>query len=337
MAAALEEQKRVIRDVWKHNLEEEMIRMRDIAEDYPYVAMDTEFPGVVAKPQGPFRTPKEYNYQTVKCNVDLLKVIQIGLTFADECGNRPDGVCTWQFNFAFDLVQDLYAQDSIDFLRLCGIDFDRHTTEGIDVQDFAEVLMTSGIVLDASVHWISFHGSYDFGYFLKILTCQPLPDEEDGFFDLLRAYFPSLYDIKFLLRSVEDLRPTWASSLNRLADYMSVQRVGQEHQAGSDSLVTCILFFKLIDIHFGNQIDDSKFCGQIYGLGEGASAESSQALDSHRSPSPVGVPNGTEAGVNGVGHKMTLGLVDSMGQQYPLSTMSNPAIHVNSGPRPMYA
>jgi CCR4-NOT transcription complex subunit 7/8 len=219
---------------------------------------------------------------------------------------------------------------------LCGIDFDRHTTEGIDVQDFAELLMSSGIVLDAGVHWISFHGSYDFGYFLKILTCQPLPDEEDQFFDLLRAYFPSLYDIKFLLRSVDDLRPTWGSSLNRLADYMNVQRVGQEHQAGSDSLVTCITFFKLIDIHFSNQIDDSKFCGQIYGLGEGASAESSQALDSHRSPSPLGVPNGHEASVNGV-KAMTLGLVDSMGQQYPLSTMSNPAIHVNSGPRPMYA
>ena len=54
------------------------------------------------------------------------------------------------------------------------------------------------------VHWISFHGSYDFGYFLKILTCQPLPDEEDGFFDLLRAYFPSLYDIKSAFRSVSD-------------------------------------------------------------------------------------------------------------------------------------
>ena len=32
---AVDDHKRVIRDVWKHNLEEEMIRLRDIAEDYP--------------------------------------------------------------------------------------------------------------------------------------------------------------------------------------------------------------------------------------------------------------------------------------------------------------
>ena len=41
----------------------------------------------------------------------------------------------------------MYAQDSIDLLKDAGIDFGRHETEGIDVQCFGEVMITSGLVL----------------------------------------------------------------------------------------------------------------------------------------------------------------------------------------------
>ena len=52
---------------------------------------------------------------------------------------------------------DMYAQDSIDMLTKCGIQFRRHEEDGIEVNDFAELLMTSGIVLAENVKWISFH------------------------------------------------------------------------------------------------------------------------------------------------------------------------------------
>ena len=49
-------------------------------------------------------------------NVDLLRIIQLGLTFSDENGNLHER-CTWQFHFTFDLSTDIFAQDSIDLLR----------------------------------------------------------------------------------------------------------------------------------------------------------------------------------------------------------------------------
>jgi len=37
---------------------------------------------------------------------------------------------------------------------------------------------------------------YDFGYLLKIVSCSPLPPTETEFFDLLRIWFPCIWDIK---------------------------------------------------------------------------------------------------------------------------------------------
>lgn len=66
--------------------------------------MDTEFPGVVARPIGEFRSTADYQYQMLRCNVDLLRIIQLGLTFLDESGKTPGGsYTTWQFNFKFNL------------------------------------------------------------------------------------------------------------------------------------------------------------------------------------------------------------------------------------------
>lgn len=85
-----------IRDVWKHNLEEEFRTIRQIVHKYHYVAMDTEFPGVVARPIGEFRSTADYQYQLLRCNVDLLRIIQLGLTSMDEEGKTPPGYSTWK-------------------------------------------------------------------------------------------------------------------------------------------------------------------------------------------------------------------------------------------------
>ena len=199
-----------IREVWADNLEEEFELIREIVDDFPYLAMDTEFPGVVVRPLGTFKSSAEYHYQTLRSNVNILKLIQLGLTFSNEegllprirgkhdnkktdgkridemmvhdslthdderCdGNKNDQYCVWQFNFKeFNIREDVYAHDSIELLKESGIDFVKNEERGIEYQRFAELLMSSGIVMNENMHWITFHSGYDFGYLLKILTSQ---------------------------------------------------------------------------------------------------------------------------------------------------------------------
>ena len=68
----------LIRDVWRDNMEEEFEKIRQLVTTYNYVSIDTEFPGVVARPLGEFRSNNEYMYQLLKVNVDMLKIIQLG-------------------------------------------------------------------------------------------------------------------------------------------------------------------------------------------------------------------------------------------------------------------
>ncbi|XP_033617486.1 CCR4-NOT transcription complex subunit 8 isoform X4 [Fukomys damarensis] len=241
MPAALVENSQVICEVWASNLEEEMRKIREIVLSYSYIAMDTEFPGVVVRPIGEFRSSIDYQYQLLRCNVDLLKIIQLGLTFTNEKGEYPSGINTWQFNFKFNLTEDMYSQDSIDLLANSGLQFQKHEEEGIDTLHFAELLMTSGVVLCDNVKWLSFHSGYDFGYMVKLLTDSRLPEEEHEFFHILNLFFPSIYDVKYLMKSCKNLK----GGLQEVADQLDLQRIGRQHQAGSDSLLTGMAFFRM--------------------------------------------------------------------------------------------
>lgn len=255
-----------IREVWNDNLEEEIKLIREIVDQYNYVAMDTEFPGVVLRPLGNFKNINDFNYQTLKDNVDMLKLIQLGLTFSDENGNLPtcgtDKFCIWQFNFReFNVMDDIYASDSIELLQQSGIDFKKNNEMGIDVNRFGELLMSSGVVLSDNIHWVTFHSAYDFGYLIKLLTCKSLPDTQTEFFVLIKIYFPIVYDIKHLMKFCNSLH----GGLNKLAELLEVQRYGVCHQAGSDSLLTACTFRKLRDSFFSGSAE--KYAGVLYGLG----------------------------------------------------------------------
>lgn len=178
----------------------------------------------------------------------------------------------------------MYARESTQMLTKAGIDFDKHAKHGIDPDDFGSLLISSGLVLDPDVRWISFHSGYDFGYLMKLMICKPLPEDEGQFHKYLEKFFPSLYDIKFMLKhagvkgqinSNQALtqeaaliiqRVMTKSGLQDIAEELAVARIGQAHQAGSDSLLTGQVYFKMKEKIFNGTIEEDKYRLQVWGL-----------------------------------------------------------------------
>ena len=93
-----------------------------------------------------------------------------------------------------------------------------------------------------------------FRYLLSLLTNINLPEGENEFFETLKLYFPNIYDVKYLMKSCKNLK----GGLQEVADMLEVERIGPQHQAGSDSLLTGRAFFKMTEIYFEDELDDSK-------------------------------------------------------------------------------
>jgi len=56
--------------------------------------------------------------------------------------------------------------------------------------------------------------------------------------------------------------------LNKLAETLDVARIGPQHQAGSDSLLTSATFLKLAQQRFQGMHGVAQHRGILYGLGE---------------------------------------------------------------------
>jgi CCR4-NOT transcription complex subunit 7/8 len=72
-----------IKDVWEEDFFQALEYIKNLLPVYNYVAMDTEFPGIVHVPR---KKTDDYEYQLVKINVDELKLIQLGITLFDNKG-----------------------------------------------------------------------------------------------------------------------------------------------------------------------------------------------------------------------------------------------------------
>ena len=256
-------------EVYEDNFIEQIKNIGDLLEDYNYIGVDTEFPGTVFRLEN--RT-EDFYYKSLKKNVDKLKLIQLGITLTNEKGEYPKNYPyhTWQFNLEFDKDTELYNDESMDMLKKCGINFDKLKKKGIKHNIFAQYFMISNLVLNPDVHWVSFQGSYDFGYLLKLLINTDLPQTEDEFVNSLNLYFINFYDIRVIVKDNDNLLK---KGLSRLAELLEVRREGQEHQAGSDSMVTIDVFFKLKKKALVSENKFKEAKNILYGIGMGQDNE----------------------------------------------------------------
>jgi len=107
-----------------------------------------------------------------------------------------------------------------------------------------------------------------------------LPTDEDQYRDLVKTFFPNIYDVKFMLRHAQNLVRRNAicasgvsvinnlgtkSGLQDLADELSCSRVGIAHHSGSDAWLTGSVFWQMKSKVFEGNISE-ELNGEMWGL-----------------------------------------------------------------------
>ncbi|QCE11930.1 CCR4-NOT transcription complex subunit 7/8 [Vigna unguiculata] len=232
------------RSVWSYNLEAEFELIRRVIGLFPFISMDIEFPGVIFQSHPTLRQPQN-NYAVMKANVDCMHLIQVGLTFSDYHGNLPTFGTShhfiWEFNFCeFDVTCHPHAPHSVTLLQRQGMDFHKNRNLGVNIVQFVELMMISGLLCNSHIRWITFHGAYDFAYMIK-----------------------EIYDVKHLVRFCPNLH----GCLDRVSESLGLDNSARKsHHAGSDSLVTLHVFNEIKKLYFHTQNDLKKYAGVVYGL-----------------------------------------------------------------------
>mmetsp|Transcript_51906 Transcript_51906/g.110911 ORF Transcript_51906/g.110911 Transcript_51906/m.110911 type:complete len:394 (+) Transcript_51906:70-1251(+) len=235
----LHDDNKEVHEVWTWNFDKEFADLLAAASGEAggaILALDMEFPGFLR--QEPRSGARAVRYQALRENVDRLRPIQLGAAVAGADGGLR-GV--WSFNLQFNVDVDLHTEKSVAFLRAAGIDFPRHASEGIEATTLGQRLAGSLLVgLHGLVaRWVTFSGSYDLGYLLKLLTAnRPLPRDHGSFDSALSTFCPRRHELR------DELGPH--GSLESLAKKFGLQRHGMAHTAGSDALLTLELFVKVV-------------------------------------------------------------------------------------------
>lgn len=93
---------------------------------------------------------------------------------------------------------------------------------GIKSLNFADNLISSGLVLNPEITWVTFHGAFDYAYLIKAVTNEDLPQTQDQFMYLCKQFFPRTFDTKIIASEMQDIK---GNSLQKLANELAVKNI----------------------------------------------------------------------------------------------------------------
>ncbi|KAH7420983.1 hypothetical protein KP509_13G034600 [Ceratopteris richardii] len=155
-----------IPELWGHNAVAEFNLIAKLKHKFSTVAIDSEFPGSFRFDSlcSEEHSEEESTYRALKANVDMMKLIQVGITLIDNRGQLPmiDGAyCIWQFNLRnLDLRTDRYIKSSIELLRNSGIDFEQNRRDGLASRTLGSLLRKHGLVFNPRIRYVCYQGDY---------------------------------------------------------------------------------------------------------------------------------------------------------------------------------
>ncbi|KOB73411.1 Ccr4-associated factor [Operophtera brumata] len=227
-----------IKNVWNHNLHEEFRVIRQVVKKFHWVAMDTEFPGVVARPIGEFRSTADYQYQLLRFHRSTAE-LRAAVQGARGTRHRTSG-------YLMKLCKNLKGglQEVADQLELRRVGPQHQAGSDSHLTGMAFFKIKEG-------------GLQEVADQLELRRVGP--QHQAGSDSHLTGM--AFFKIK-------------EGGLQEVADQLELRRVGPQHQAGSDSHLTGMAFFKvkaynlnsgLQKIFFDGNIESTS--GHLYGLG----------------------------------------------------------------------
>ncbi|KAL4026936.1 hypothetical protein IC575_015385 [Cucumis melo] len=192
-----------IRQVWYHNLTQELSILNDQLFKFPVIAMDIEFLGFLrSTTRG---APEEHLYQDLKFNLNHLKILQLaGLTLMDE--NEHVGLY-WVFTFSdFNEQKDFSSPTSIQYLKNNkGFEFMKQRKDGIPSIEFRRALFLPIFSSNQITKWNTFHHIYDVAYLLKLMMIRTMLEYMVEFAIIAQRHLGTANDLKHMIRNCEHL------------------------------------------------------------------------------------------------------------------------------------